>query len=121
MRRLKKPTGCRGAQPVYSDTAITFCLTIRALFNLPLRGCQGVAGSILKPVKLPVPDYTTLSRRSKTPSVELPINTKDGPVHMIVDSTGLKIYGEGEWKVRVHGVSKRRTWRKLHSRLRHPP
>jgi len=64
-----------------------------------------------------VPDYSTLCRRRQSLSVSVPascsLHAKDG-VHVVVDSTGLKIYGEGEWKVRQHGVSKRRTWRKLH-------
>lgn len=109
-----EPTGRRGSQPVYSDTAIMFCLTIRALFHLPLRGCEGFAASILKPFSLPAPDYTTLCRRARELEVRLPVSVGNGSVHIVVDSTGMKIYGEGEWKVRMHGISKRRTWRKLH-------
>ena len=64
-------------------------------------------------VDLPVPDYTTLCRRAATVRITLP-KKADGPLHLVLDSTGLKVYGEGEWKVRQHGYSKRRTWLKLH-------
>jgi hypothetical protein len=110
-----RPTGRRGRQPVYSDLAITFCLTIRALFDLPLRGCQGLLESVLSDLGLPVPDYSVMCRRAPGLEVRLPIRRRQGEaVHLVVDSSGLKIYGEGEWKVRQHGWSKRRTWRKLH-------
>ncbi|KAF1005029.1 MAG: hypothetical protein E5299_02309 [Burkholderia gladioli] len=66
---------------------------------------------------LPVPNYTTLCRRAKTLDVELPILRDNEPIHLVVDSTGLKVYGENEWKVRQHGYSKRRTWRKVHLAL----
>ncbi|KAF1014339.1 MAG: hypothetical protein E5299_00826 [Burkholderia gladioli] len=66
---------------------------------------------------LPVPNYTTLCRRAKTLDVELPIFYDNEPIHLVVDSTGLKVYGEGDWKVRQHGYSKRRTWRKIHCAL----
>ena len=111
------PTGKRGSPMVYSDLAIQCMLTLRVLLGLPLRGCEGLLRSItalLGQPTLPVPDYSTLSRRGKGLEVKLPIATKKSGVHMVVDSTGLKIYGEGEWKVRIHGKSKRRTWRKLH-------
>ena len=65
-------------------------------------------------IDLKVPDHSTLSRRLNKLSVELPVVPKGKAVHMVVDSTGVKVYGEGEWKVRTHGVGKRRTWRKLH-------
>jgi transposase len=114
---LAEPTGRRGAPKVYSDLAIECCLTLRVLFSLPLRGCQGFLCSIaalLGLEKLSVPDYTTLSRRGKTLEVNLGVAPKKGDIHLVVDSTGLKLYGEGEWKVKVHGRSKHRTWRKLH-------
>ena len=65
-------------------------------------------------IDLPVPDYTTLSRRAATLEVDLAASAGAGPRVILMDSTGLKVYGEGEWKVRQHGYSKRRTWRKLH-------
>ncbi|MEX3592277.1 MAG: IS5 family transposase [Burkholderia sp.] len=64
-----------------------------------------------------MPNYTTLCRRAKTLDVKLPILRDNEPIHLVVDSTGLKVYGEGEWKVRQHGYSKRRTWRKVHLAL----
>src|SRR5512143_2341956 len=104
-----------GAQFVYSDTAIQCLLTIRAVFHLPLRATQGMAQSVfdLMGLDLAVPHYSTLSRRAADLRVDLARKGK-GPLHLVLDSTGLKVYGEGEWKVREHGYSKRRTWRKLH-------
>lgn len=63
---------------------------------------------------LPIPDHTRLSRRAQTLTVQIPRRQRAGPIHVGVDSTGLKIDGEGEWKVRRHGAGKRRTWRKVH-------
>jgi hypothetical protein len=105
----------RGAQFEYSDLAIECLLTLRAVYHLTLRACEGFARSLfdLMGVDLPVPDYTTLCRRAKTVRITLP-KKAEGPLHLILDSTGLKVYGEGEWKVRQHGYSKRRTWLKLH-------
>jgi IS5 family transposase len=104
-----------GARFVYSDTAIQCLLTIRAVFHLPLRATQGMAASVfeLMGLDLDVPHYSTLSRRAAALAVDLARKSK-GPLHLVLDSTGLKVYGEGEWKVRKHGYSKRRTWRKLH-------
>jgi hypothetical protein len=104
-----------GGQFVYSDTAIQCLLTIRAAFHLPLRATQGMARSIfdLLGLELEVPHYSTLSRRAADLRVDLDRKGK-GPLHLVLDSTGLKVYGEGEWKVRKHGYSQRRTWRKLH-------
>src|SRR5438132_5965677 len=65
-------------------------------------------------VSLPVPDHTTLSRRLAKLAVRMPVKPKAKARHLVVDSTGVKVYGEGEWKVRQHGWSYRRTWRKLH-------
>jgi hypothetical protein len=104
-----------GARFVYSDTAIRCLLTLRAVFHLPLRATQGMARSVfdLMGLDLEVPHYSTLSRRAADLKVDLARKSK-GPLHLVLDSTGLKVYGEGEWKVRKHGYSKRRTWRKLH-------
>jgi hypothetical protein len=109
-----KPTGKRGRPFVYSDLVIKCCLAIRALFRLPLRGAEGFLRSIVNMTKMPVPDYTVLSRRAHRLNVNLGVVSSGEPVHLVVDSSGLKIYGEGEWKVRIHGVGKRRTWRKIH-------
>jgi IS5 family transposase len=105
----------RGAQFRYSDTAIECVLTLRSVYHLPLRATEGLARSIfgLMGLDLDVPDYSTLCRRAGTLQVTLP-KQAEGPLHLVLDSTGLKVYGEGEWKVRQHGYSKRRTWIKLH-------
>jgi Transposase DDE domain len=104
-----------GGQYVYSDTAMQCLLTLRAVFHLPLRATQGMAQSVfqLMGLDLAVPHYSTLSRRAADLEVDL-ARKSQGPLHLVLDSTGLKVYGEGEWKVRKHGYSKRRTWRKLH-------
>ena len=106
----------RGAQFVYSDPTIEWMLTMRMLLGLPLRPTQGFTQSLLDlmGLVLAVPDYSTLSRRQGQLAVVLPSKRPDQPMHLVVDSTGLKVYGEGEWKVRPHGWTKRRTWRKLH-------
>ena len=105
----------RGSQFDYSDKAIEIMLTIKEVFHLNNRGMEGFVRSLFQMMKinLPVPDHTTLSKRGKTLKVKLPRKT-NGSIHLVLDSTGMKIYGEGEWKVRKHGYSKRRTWRKLH-------
>ena len=109
----------RGAQFIYSDPTIAWMLTMRVLFGLPLRQTQGLIQSLLDLMQLALvaPDYSTLSRRQGALRVMLPKKQPDSlerPMHLVVDSTGLKVYGEGEWKVRQHGWTKRRTWRKLH-------
>jgi len=110
-------TGNRGGQLVYSDIAIETALTLRCVFHLALRQSEGFLGSILKlmGLDLPCPDHTTLSRRGCTIDVRrhldrLPV----GPACLIVDSTGLKICGQGEWHSTKHGDKRRRRWRKLH-------
>ena len=112
-----KPSGPkkRGGQVRYTDGAIQCLLMVRSVFRLPLRGTEGFARSVfeLMGLELCVPDYSTICKRSKCLRVSLPTESK-GPLHAVLDSTGLKVFGEGEWKVRQHGYSKRRTWRKLH-------
>lgn len=111
---IEKP--CRGRPLRYSDIATECALTLRAVFHLPLRATEGFMQSILQWAKLPLeaPDYTTLCKRQKRLAVELEqrLDTKQN-LHIVIDSTGLKVFGEGEWKVRQHGYSKHRTWRKL--------
>ena len=108
--------GKRGAPRTYSDIAITCMATLSAVYRLTLRATQGLLSSVLKLLKvaLPVPNYTTLCRRRQTLAVSLPRRAQGAPLHVVVDATGIKVYGEGEWKVRRHGSAKRRTWRKLH-------
>jgi len=105
----------RGSQFDYSDQAILVMLTVKEVFHLTNRGVEGFVRSIFQMMKinLPVPDHTTVSTRGKNLKVNLPKKANQ-KLNIVMDSTGLKIYGEGEWKVRQQGVSKRRTWRKLH-------
>jgi len=110
------PSGKQGRQQVYSDAAIQACLTIKVLFGLPLRQATGFVESLLKLIGLnwPVPDFSTLCRRQRTLSVAIPYQGSAGPLHLLIDSTGIKAEGEGEWNARKHGGSKRRLWRKIH-------
>lgn len=105
----------RGSQFDYTEQAILVMLTVKEVFHLTNRGVEGFVRSLFQMMKidLPVPDHSTLSKRGKDLKVKLPKKTNQS-LNIVMDSTGLKIYGEGEWKVRMHGVSKRRTWRKLH-------
>jgi hypothetical protein len=110
------PTGKRGRQPRYSDAAIQACLTLKVLFGMPLRQATGFVESLLKLVNLDweVPDFSTLCRRQKTLSVAIPYQGSKGPLNLLIDSTGIKVEGEGEWNARKHGGPKRRLWRKIH-------
>ena len=105
----------RGSQFDYTDQAILMMLMVKEVFHLTNRGVEGFVRSLFQMMKinLPVPDHSTLSKRGKGLKVNLPKKSGQS-LNIVMDSTGLKIYGEGEWKVRMHGVSKRRTWRKLH-------
>lgn len=109
-------SGKRGASLTYSDAAMTATLLLKAVYRLPLRATQGLLGCVLKMMglALPVPHYSTLSRRQASLKVVIPYQVRQEPLHLVVDSTGCKVYGEGEWKVRLYGTNKRRTWRKLH-------
>jgi hypothetical protein len=109
-------TGRRAHPLKYADTAIECMLILKGIFRLPLRQTQGIIDSLMSliGIKLPVPHYTTMCRRMASITVTLPHNCKKKGLHLVVDATGLKVYGEGEWKVRKHGKSKRRTWRKVH-------
>lgn len=110
-----RPLG-RGKPGLYSNVAIQTCLTLKTLFRLPYRATEGLLKSLMRlcALDLPVPDHTHMSRRVATLKVKIPRRPRAGSTHVVVDSTGLKIFGEGEWKVRQHGVGKRRTWRKIH-------
>lgn len=101
---------------VYSDRAIESLLALRELFRLPYRQTEGLARSLaqLMGVEVAIPDYTSLAKRAAGLEISLDVSRHRGPIDVVVDSTGLKVFGEGEWKVRAHGKSKRRTWRKLH-------
>ncbi|XCC47411.1 IS5 family transposase [Paracoccus denitrificans] len=110
------PTGRRGRQQTYSDAAIQTCLTMKVLFGMALRQTTGFVESLLKLIGLDwaVPDFSTLSRRQKTLAVNIPYRGSKGALHLLIDSTGIKVEGEGEWNARKHGGPKRRVWRKIH-------
>jgi len=108
--------GRPGRPPVFSDAAIRFCLSIKVLFKLPLRQTAGMVASLLRLAGLdwPVADYSPLCRRQETLKVQIPYRRADGPLNLLVDSTGIKFLGDGEWQARKHGVQGRRQWRKVH-------
>ena len=111
-------TGKKGAPPVYSDLALETALALRLLFDLPLRQTEGFLHSILTlmNVALPCPDHTTLSRRNATVAVRRQRDrVLEGAISLIVDSSGLKVYGQGAWHAQQHGEKKRKRWKKLHS------
>src|SRR4051795_9450498 len=117
-----EPRTTRGGQPWYSELAILTALTLRAVFRLAYRQTEGLIGSLMRllGLALPVPDHTTLSRRAATLEVPRPRsgNAEAGgeaaPVHLLVDSTGLKLCGPGEWLIEKHGTKMRRSWKTLH-------
>ena len=109
--------GLRGGQRRYSNLAILTALTLRVVFGMPLRQTEGFLDSLLSlmGLNLKAPDHTTLSRRNQIVKVPPLTRVHDGPIHLIVDSTGLKILGSGEWNAHKYKTSKkRRDWRKLH-------
>ena len=109
-------TGERGAQPIYSAIAIETGLALRLVFHEPLRQTEGMLRSIaaVLGVNIAIPDHTTLSRRGGGLTILPDRVDRHEPLHLLVDSTGLKIYGEGEWLDQKHGIRTRRRWRKLH-------
>ncbi len=109
------PEGRPGHQKEYSDTAVEALLLVRKVFHLKLRQLEGFAASVFRLMGrgVRIPDYTTICRRGRNLDIKIP-KMKKSKIRAILDSTGLKVYGEGEWKVRQHGYSKRRTWKKLH-------
>jgi Transposase DDE domain len=113
---LAEPSGKRGRSATITDAAIQACLTLKALFGLPLRQTTGRVASLLELVGLDwvVPDFSTLSRRQKGLNVAIPYRPGTGALHLLIDSTGIKAEGEGEWFARKHGPSKPRQWRKVH-------
>lgn len=105
----------RGRPRIYSDVAIETCVMLKVLFQLTYRRCQGFVTSLFHLMKLEVKmlHYSQICRRQKELKLSLRHEVQ-GKIHVVVDGTGLKIFGEGEWKVRQHGYSKHRMWRKLH-------
>lgn len=115
--RVQLPVGGNGRPFEFPDVLIELLLMIRTVYKMPLRQTVGLAKSLFLHMglgKVGLPHFSTLSRRAHKLEISLdPIFSK-GALHLAIDSTGLKVYGEGEWKVRQHGVGKRRTWRKVH-------
>lgn len=111
-------TGKKGRPAEYADLAIECGLTLRLVFNLTFRSTQGLLRGIIDKLKLPLkaPHYTLLSKRQQTLKVNLKKYQprKRGPLHLVIDSTGLKIYGEGEWKIKIHGKGRKCVWHKIH-------
>jgi len=109
-------TGKRGHPETFSESAIQTCLTLKVLFGLPLRQTVGLVASLIEMAGLdwPVPDHSTLCRRQARLAVQIPYRRPDGPVTLLIDSTGIKFRGDGEWQARKHGASRRRQWRKVH-------
>lgn len=107
------PAGLRGGQKKFSDHAIETTLTLRLVFNLPLRQAEGFLLSLLllMNVDLEAPDHTTLSRRSQSLNVDLHRVGGNKPIHLIVDSTGLSIVDEGEWAAAKYGGRGKRAWK----------
>jgi len=110
-------TGRRGRPKEYADEIIQCILCLKAVYSLGFRAAEGFVKSLflLQGVDLKVPDYSSLCKRQKHLKITLPKNRRPGEgLHLVIDTTGLKVFGEGEWKVRQHGVVKKRLWRKLH-------
>ena len=117
MEWLASPSGRPGRPETFSDAAIQFCLSMKVLFGLALRQTIGMVASLLKLAGLedwPVPDFSTLCRRQRTVTIQIPYRRSGGPLNLLVDSTGVKVRGDGEWQVRKHGPGRRRQWRKVH-------
>ena len=106
----------RGRPETFSDAAIQTCLTLKALFGLPLRQTVGLVESLIQMAGLdwPIPDFSTLCRRQARLVVQIPYRTSGQPLNLLIDSTNNKFRGDGEWLTRKHGASRRRQWRKVH-------
>lgn len=111
-----------GRPLVYADAAIMSALLMREVYHLPLRQTQGLIRSLFRLLKihLPVPHYSTLCRRARKLSIKLHCVSTHQPLHLLIDSSGFKVYGDGEWYTRLRKQFKRRTWRKLHMAVDHP-
>ena len=105
-----------GGQARYTDAAIQTTLMVRTAFRLALRQTEGLMASVitLMDLTISVPDHSTISRRAVTLPVIQPASVPDGPLHLLIDSTGLQVYGAGQWLEAKHGARSRRKWRKLH-------
>jgi hypothetical protein len=110
------PTGKRGRRQLYSDAATQSCLTLEGVFDVALRQATGFVESLLRLIGLEwsVPGFSTLRRRQKTLTVNIPHRGSNGPLHLLIDRSRIRIEAEGEWNARKHGGLKRRVWRKIH-------
>ena len=111
-----KHHGKRGREFQLSDLAIETALMVNCIFSLPLRSLQGFIDSIFSLMNVPLrsPNYSSISKRANTVEIKYRNLSRGAIRHIAIDSTGLKVFGEGGWKVKKHGSEKRRTWRKLH-------
>jgi len=114
--RYTEPATGPGAPRRYADLAIECALVFKSVYHLSLRAAQGFLSSVveLMQLTLPIPDYSTVSRRQGGLQVPVAALPQSGPRHVVIDATGLRVYGAGEWHVGKHRVCRRRTWRKLH-------
>ena len=105
-----------GGQARYKDAAIQTTLMVRTAFRLGLRQTEGLMASVITLMELTIsaPDHSTISRRAVTLPVIQPASVPHGPLHLLIDSTGLQVYGAGQWLEAKHGAKSRRKWRKLH-------
>jgi len=105
-----------GGQARYTAMAIQTSPMLRAAFKLPLRQTAGLMASVITLMgqTISAPDHTTVSRRAVTLPVIQPAQVPQGPLHVLIDSTGLQVYGAGQWLEAKHGATSRRRWRKLH-------
>ncbi|MBM7456853.1 hypothetical protein HNR62_002755 [Oceanisphaera litoralis] len=108
--------GSRGRGFQYSDSAIETALMLKAFFGLSLRALEGFINSVFQLMDVPLtsPGYSSISKRANTVDVKYRLPSKGAVTHLVIDATGLKVFGEGEWKQRKHGKDNRRVWRKLH-------
>jgi hypothetical protein len=111
-----EPAAGPGAPRRYADLAIECALVFKSVYHLSLRAAQGFLSSVMELMRLtlPIPDYSTVSRRQGALQVRISPALQSGPRHVVIDATGLRVYGAGEWCVRKYRVCRRRTWRKLH-------
>jgi transposase len=105
-----------GGQARYKDAAIQTTLMVRTAFKPALRQTEGLMASVITLMALSIsaPDHSTISRRAVTLPTIQPDSVPQGPLHLLIDSTGLQVYGAGQWLEAKHGVKSRRKWRKLH-------
>lgn len=115
-KALPDPPCSSGMGVHYSDIAIETTLMLKSVFKLPLRALEEFINSLFQLIDVPLqsPDYSCISKRAKQVNIQYRLPSQGPVAHLVIDATELKVYGEGEWKVRKHGKEKRRVWRKLH-------